>query len=160
MDFSVPGSPVLHYLPVCSNSYPLSWWYYLTISSLPPAFHFAFTPSQHQGLFRISFSHSGGQSIGASASASILPMNIKGSNRKELGLAGLISLQSKGLSRVFFSTRILKASNLQCTVFFMAQLSHLYMTTGKAIALTVWTFARKVISLLFNTLSRFVIAFL
>ena len=54
----------------------------------------------------------------------------------------------------------LKASILQHSAFFMVQLSHLYMTTGKTIALTIYTLAGKVMSLLFNTLSRFVIAFL
>ena len=49
-----------------------------------------------------------------------------------------------------------KASFLQCSAFFMVQLSHLYMTTGKTIALTLWTFVGKVISLLFNMLSRFI----
>ena len=54
----------------------------------------------------------------------------------------------------------LKASILQCSAFFMVQLSHLYMTTGKTIALTIQTFVGKVVSLLFNMLSRFVIAIL
>ena len=49
-----------------------------------------------------------------------------------------------------------KASILQCSAFFMIQLSHLYMTTKKTIALTIWTYVDKVISLLFNTLSKFV----
>ena len=53
-----------------------------------------------------------------------------------------------------------KASILQCSVFFMVQLSHPYMTTGKTIALTIGTFVSKVMSLLFNMLSRFLIAFL
>ena len=53
-----------------------------------------------------------------------------------------------------------KASVLQCSAFFMVQLSHPYMTTGKTIALTRWTFVGKVMSLLFNMLSRFVITFL
>ena len=53
-----------------------------------------------------------------------------------------------------------KASILWCLAFFMAQLPHLYMTTGKTIALPVWTFIGKVISLFFNTLSWFAIAFL
>ena len=53
-----------------------------------------------------------------------------------------------------------KASILRCSAFFTVQLSHPYMTTGKTIALTRWTFVGKVMSLLFNTLSRFVIAFL
>ena len=54
----------------------------------------------------------------------------------------------------------LKASNLWCLAFFMVQPSYLYMTTGKIIALTIWTFVGKVMSLLFNMLPRFVIAFL
>ena len=54
----------------------------------------------------------------------------------------------------------LKASTLQCSAFFTVQLSHPYMTTGKTIALTRWTFVGKVMSLLFNILSRFVITFL
>ena len=53
-----------------------------------------------------------------------------------------------------------KVSVLQCSAFFMVQLSHPYMTTGKTIALTRWTYVGKVMSLLFNVLSRFVIAFL
>ena len=53
-----------------------------------------------------------------------------------------------------------KATILQCSAFFTVQLSHPYMTTGKTIALTRWTFVGKVMSLLFNTLSRLVIAFL
>ena len=53
-----------------------------------------------------------------------------------------------------------KASILQHSAFFVVQLSHPYMTTGKTIALTIWTFVGKVMSLLFNMLSRFVIAFL
>ena len=103
---------------------------------------------------------SGDQSIGASASASasVLPMNIQDSF--PLGLTGLISLQSKGLSRVFSNSTVEKASVLQCSAFFMVQPSHPYMTTGKTIALTWWTFVSKVMSLLFNTPSRSVIAFL
>ena len=54
----------------------------------------------------------------------------------------------------------LKASVLQCSTIFMVQFSHLYITTGKTIALTIWTFISKVLSLLFNMLSRFFIAFL
>ena len=53
-----------------------------------------------------------------------------------------------------------KASNLWRSAFFMVQLSHPYMTTGKTIALTIWAFVSKVTSLIFNMLSRFVIAFL
>ena len=99
----------------------------------------------------------GGQSIGASASASVLPMNIQG--WFPLGLTSLISLLCKGLSRVFSRTTIWKHQ------FFGAQPSlwsnsHICMwTTKKTIALTIWTFVSKVTSLLFNTLSRFVIDF-
>ena len=81
---------------------------------------------------------SGGQSIGASASASVLPMNIQG--WFPLGLTGLISLLSKGLSRVFSSTTVQKP---QFSAFFLVQLSHLLMTTGKIIALTIQTFVGK-----------------
>ena len=100
---------------------------------------------------------SGGQSIGISPSASVLPMSLQG--WFPLGLTGLISLQSKGLSRVFFSTTIWKHH------FFGAQFSlwsnsHLYMTTGKTKALPIYTFVVKVMYLIFNTLSRFIITFL
>ena len=95
-----------------------------------------------------------GQSIGVSASASVLPVNIQ--DWFPLELTGLISLQSKGPWRVHSS----KASILQCSAFFVVQLSHPYMTDRKNTALTMWTFAGKIMSLLFNILSRFVIAFL
>ena len=72
---------------------------------------------------------------------------------------GLISLQSKGLSSLFHH-KSSKVSILWLSAFFMVQLSHLYMTTGKTTALTIGTLVSKVMSLLSNTLSRFVIAFL
>ena len=96
----------------------------------------------------------GGQSIGASAM--VLPMNIQ--DWFPLGLTGLI-LVSKGFSRVHQHYNS-KASILWHSAFFMIQLSHLYMTTGKIIAFTRWTFVSKVICLLFNTLSRSVTDFL
>ena len=71
----------------------------------------------------------------------------------------LISFLSKGLSRVFSNTMV-EASILQCSAFFMVQLSHPYMTTGKTRALTRQTFVGKVMFLLFNMLSRLVIVFL
>ena len=88
----------------------------------------------------------------------ILPVNIQGLFL--LGMTGLILLQLKRLSRVFSSTTSLKALIPQCSAFFMVQLSHPYMTTGKTIALSIETFDGKVMSLLFNMLSRFVMAFL
>ena len=76
-----------------------------------------------------------------------------------LGLTGLISLQSKGLSSLL-QHHSSKASIHWCLAFFIVQLSHPHMTTGKTIASTRQTFAGKVMSLLFNMLSMFVIAFL
>ena len=76
-----------------------------------------------------------------------------------LGLTSLISLLSKGFSRVFSSITIWK-HQIWCSTFFVGQLSYLYMADGKTTALTVWTFDGKVIFLLFNTLSRFITAFL
>ena len=84
-------------------------------------------------------------------------MNIQG--WLPLWLTDLISLQSKGLSSLP-QHHSSKSSSLQCSAFFTVQLSHPYMTTGKTKALTTQTFAGKVMSLLFKTLSRFVIAFL
>ena len=77
-----------------------------------------------------------------------------------LGWTSWISLPSKGLSRVFSNTTVGEALILWCSAFFTVQLSHPYMTTGKTIALTRWTFVGKVMSLLFNMLSRLVITFL
>ena len=77
-----------------------------------------------------------------------------------LGLVCLISLQSRGLSRVFSNTTVWKHQVLWHSAFFVVQLSHPHMTTRKAIALTRWTFVGKVKHLWFNMLSRFVIAFL
>ena len=72
----------------------------------------------------------------------------------------MISMQSKGLFNSLLQHHNLKASVLQCSAFFMVQLSHSYMTIGKTIALTIQTFVGKVMSLLFNMLSRFVIVLL
>ena len=99
---------------------------------------------------------SGGQSIGASVS--VLLMNIQA--WFPLGLAGLISLQSKGLSRIFSNTTFQKHQFFRQSAFFLVQLPYPHMTTGKTAALTRWTFVTKVKSLLFNMYSRLVIAFL
>ena len=95
---------------------------------------------------------SGGQSIRALVSATVLPMNIQ--DWFPLGLTDMISLQSKGLSRVFSNTTVKKHQILRCSAFFMVQLSHPDMTTGKTMALNRWTFVGKVMSLFFNMLSR------
>ena len=142
---------------VCPSSCLLREWCHPTISSSVFIFSFCLQSFPASGSFSMSWLFaSDGQSTGASASASILPMNIQG--WFPLRLTGLISLLSKGLSRVFSSTTVQKHSFLQCSAFFMVQLSQPYVTTGKA--LTIRTFVGKVMSLLFNILSSFVTAFL
>ena len=92
---------------VCSNSCPLCQWCYLTISFSAASLSFCRQSFPVSGSFPMSrLFQSGGQSIGASTSATILSMNIQG--WFPLGLSGLISLQSKGLSRVFSSTTVWK----------------------------------------------------
>ena len=132
---------------VSLNSRPLSWWCHPTTSS--SAIPFSSCPQSllASGSFPMSqLFATGGLSI--RASASILPMNIQG--WFPLGLAGLISLQSKGLLSLL-QHHSWKASILWLSAFFMVQLAHPYMTTGKTIALTIQTFVSKVMSLLFNT---------
>ena len=92
----------------------------------------------------------GGQSIGASASASVIPMNIQ-----RWFPLGLTDLTLKSL----LQHHSLKASILQHSAFFIVQFSHLYMTAGETIDLTIQMFVGKVMFLLFSTLSRLVIAF-
>ena len=104
------------------------------------------------------FFTSGGQSIGVSASASILPMNIRDLISLRIDWFDLLAVQ--GTLKSLLQHHSSKTSVLWCSAFFMVQLSHTYMTTGKTIALTRWTFVVKVMSLLFNILSRLVITFL
>ena len=153
MDCSTPGLPVHHQLPEFTQthvhwvgdaiqpSHPLS-------SPSPPVPN----PSQHQSLFQWNESTLRMRWPKYwSFSFSIIPSKeIPG----PLEWTGWISLQSKGLSRVFSSTTVQKASILQHSAFFTVHLSHPYMTTGKTIALTRWTLVGKVMSLLFNMLSR------
>ena len=124
------------------------------LSPSPPAFSL----SQHQGLFKwVSFFASGGQSIGVSASELVLSMNIQ--DWFLLGLTGWISLQSKGLSRVFSNTTVRK-HQFFCTQLSLWSISYLYITTGKTLAFTIWTFVNKIMPLLFHMLSMLVIDFL
>ena len=99
----------------------------------------------------------GGPSIGASTSVSVLPMNIQ--DWFPLELTGLISLQSKGLKSLLQHLSS-KASILWHSAFFIVPLSHPCMITGKTIILTIRSFVGKVMFLLFNMLSRLVITFL
>ena len=104
------------------------------------------------------FFTSGGQSIGISALASVNPMNYSGLISFRIDWLDLLSVQ--GTLKILLQHHSSKASILWCSAFFIVQLSHPYMTTGKPTALTRWTFVGKVMSLLFNMLSRLVIAFL
>ena len=143
---------------VYSNSCPLSRWCHPTISSSVIPFSSRRQSFPASGSFPTSqFFASGGQSIGGSASTSVLPMNIQ--DWFPLGWTGWMSLQSKRLSRIF-SSNSSKASIFRRSAFFIVQLAHPYMTTGKTIALTRQTFVGKVMSLLFYMLSRLVITFL
>ena len=153
------ASPSITISTACSNSCPLSWWCCPTISSSIVLFSSCLQSFPASGFFPMSqFFASGGQSIGVSAWASVLPMNIQG--WFPWGLTCLISLHAKGLSRVFFNTTVWKYQ------FFSTQpslWSNSHICTWqleKTIAFTIWTFVGKVMSLLFNALSRFVIAFL
>ena len=92
---------------VCSNSCPLNRWYHPTISSFVIPFSSCLQSFPASGSFLMSWLfESGGQNIGASASASVLPVNIQGWS--PLGLTGLISLQCRGFSRVFSNTTVQK----------------------------------------------------
>ena len=122
----------------CPNSWPSSQWCHPTISSSVIPFSSCLQSFPASGSFPMSqFYASGGQIIGASGSTSVLPMNIQGWFSS--GLTSLISLQSKSLLQHHSS----KASILRCSAFFIVQLSHPYMTTGKTIALTRRTFLTK-----------------
>ena len=140
MDCSIPGFCVHHELlelrtpGAYSNSCPSSRWCHPTISSSFVPLSFCLQSFPASGAFPMSqFFTSGGQSIGVSASASVLPMNIQ--DWFPVGLTGWISLQSKQLSRVFSNTTVQKHQFFGTQPSFWSNL-HPYMTTGKTIALT------------------------
>ena len=153
MDYSTLGFPVHHqFLELTQThvhqvgdaiqpSHPLS-------SPSPPTLNL----SQHQSLFRFS---SGGQRVQVSTSASVLSKNIQ--DWFPLRLTDLLAVQ--GTLKSLLQHHSSRASVLQRSAYFTIQLSHPYMTTGKTIALTRWTFVGKVMSLLFKMLSRLVIVF-
>ena len=142
----------------CSNSCPLRWWCHPTILSSFFPFSSCLQSFPASGSLQMSqFFKSGGQSTGVSASTSVLPMNTQ--DWSPLGWTGWTSLPSKGLSRVFSNTTVQKHPFFGTQLSLLAN-SHPYITTGKTIALTRYTFVGKVMSLLFNMLSRLVITFL
>ena len=159
MNHSMPGLPVHHQLPEFTQTY--NHWVGDAIqpshrlsSPSPPALNF----SQHQGLFKwVSSPHQ---------VAKVLEFQLQHSPSNEQ--PGLISfrmdwlnlLAVPGTLKSLLQHHSSKASILRRSAFFIVQLSHPYMTTGKTMALTRWTFVDKVVSLLFNMLSRLVITFL
>ena len=145
---------------VYSNSCPLSRWCHPTISSSVVPFSSCLQSFPGAGSFPMSQPFaSGGQSTAVSTSTSVLPMNTQ--DWSPLGWTGWMDLLAvQGTLKTLLQHHSSKASILQCSAFFTVQLSHPYMTTGKPIALTRWTFVGKVKSLLFNMLSRLVITFL
>ena len=140
---------------VCSNSSPLSWWCQPTTSSSATPFSFCLQSFPRSRSFPMSqLFTSGGQSIGPSASASILPINIQ--SWFPLGLTGLVSLLSKWFSKIIFSITVRKHQ------FFSAQLS-----LWSSFHICTWNHSFDYTDLCWqsdvsasNTLSKFAIAFL
>ena len=160
MGCSMPGFPVHHQLPELTQIH-VHWvadaiqpshslW-----SPFPPTFNL----SQHQGLFQWASSLHQVAKKYWNFSLSISPSNeYSGLMSFRMDWLDLLAVQGTLKSHLQYHSS--KASILKYSAFFTVQLSHPYMTTGKTIALTRWTFVDKVMSLLFNMLSRLVIAFL
>ena len=152
MDCSMPGFPVLHYVPEFAQTH-VHPTISSSISSSPPALNL----SQHQGLFQwVCSSHH--------QVAKVLELQLQ--HQSFQWILGLISFRIDWFDLLAVQDTLkglfqhsLNGSVLQHSVF-MVQLSHLYLATEKTIALTRWNFVSKVMSLLFNVLSRFIIAFL
>ena len=159
MDHSTQGLPVYHQNPeVHSNSCPLSRWCHPTISASVIPFSSCPQSFPASGYFQISqLFILGGQSIEVSASTSVLPMDTQ--DWYTLGWTSWISLEFKWLSRVFSNTTV-QNHQFFSAQYFCSPNSHPYMTTGKTIALTRWTFVDKLMSLLFIMLSKLMITFL
>ena len=133
---------------VYTNSRPSSRWCHPAISSSVVPFSSCPQSLPASKSFPMSqLFASGGQSTGVSASASVLPMNTQDSS--PLGwMDWLDLLAAQGTLKSLLQHHSSKASILRCSVFFIVQLSHPYMTAGKTIALPRWTFVGKVMSLL------------
>ena len=136
---------------VYPNPCPSSQWCHPTISSSVIPFSSCPQFSPASGSFPMSqFFASSGQSMGVSASTSVLPMNTQ--DWSPLGWTGWISLQSKGLSKSSLTPQFKSINSLGLSFLYSSTLTSI-MTTGKTIALTRWTFDGRVMSLLFNMLS-------
>ena len=160
MDCSTSGLPAHHQLPELAQTHVHPVGDAIQPSHpLSPSSPLAFNLSQHQGLFQwVSSSHQVAKkywsftfSIRPSTEYSV-PISFM------MYLLDLLAVQ--GTLKSLLQHHSSKASTLRHSAFFIAQLSHLYMTTRKTIVLTRWTFVGKVMSLLFNMLSRLVIIFL
>ena len=153
MDCSMPCFPVLHHLPSLFNSFPSSWWCHPTISS--SVVPFSSFPSirvfSNESVLHIRQPKYWSFSFISPSNEHSEPISFR------MDWFDLLAVQ--GTLKSLLQHHSSKASILRCSAFFTAQLSHPYMTTGKTIALTRWTFAGKVMSLLVNMLSRLVIAF-
>ena len=145
---------------VYSNSCPSSQWCHPAISSSVIPFSSCPQSLPASGSFPLSQLFAwGGQSTGVSALASIIPSKEHpGVISFRMDWLDLLAVQ--GTLKSLLQHRSSKAPILWCSAFFTVQLSHPYMTTGKTIALTRWTFVGKVMSLLLNMLSKLVITFL
>ena len=143
---------------VYSNPCPLSRWCHPTIKSSVIPFSSCLQSFPASGSFQMSqLFASGGRSIGPSASTPVLPRNTLDWSPFRMDWMDVLAVQ--GTLRSLLQHHSSKASILWCSAFFIVQLSHPYITTGKTIALTRWSFVDKVMSLLFNMLSRLVITF-
>ena len=150
MDRSTPVFPILHHLPGFAQTH-VHWVNDAIRPSHPlPPSPFAFSLSQHQGLFQWDgFLHRWPKYWRSSISPS---------NKYSMLISFRVDwfdLAVQGTLKSLLQHHSLKAWILQCSAFFMVQLSHPYMTTTRSIALTRWTFVGKVMSLLSNMLSRF-----
>ena len=139
-----------------SNSCPSTQWCHpnhLILSSHSPAFNLSQHQSFFQSILRIRWPKYWSFSFSNSPSNEYLELI-------SFRIDGLDLFAVQGILKSLLQHHSLKASILWCSAFFVAQISHLNMTTRKTIALTIWTFVNKMICLLFNPLSGFVIPFL
>ena len=144
----------------CSNSCLSSWWCHPTISSSVVPFSSCLQSFPASGSFlRSRLFTSGGQSMELQLQHQSFQWIFR-THFLSNGLDWFDLLAVQGTLKSLLQHHSSKASILQHSDFFMVQISHPYMTTGKTIALTRQTFVGKVMSLLFTTLSRFVVAFL
>ena len=138
MDCSTPGFPVHYQHPELAHSCSLSQWCHPTISFSVVPFSSCFQYFPTPGSFPMcQFFASGGQSIGVSALASILPMNIQDWLNQTFWIDWFDLLAVQGTLKSLLQHHSSKASILRCSAFFTVQFSHPYVTIGKTIALTI-----------------------